>query len=1419
MVVLSVGLTASSFVPLNTMTAAVAPPSISAPGRAVGVTHSTNTSTVVVAFRSAQADAAGAATAATKQAAWDIAQATAVSARALRKDAAAVTFDTSLTREQATKISKAAAKNAAVKYAEPSVTFYPTDAGGSGYYWNVDQINASAAWASAGKGSSDVVVGVIDTGIDDNAQLPKALLLNTVDGKVDGSTVSGTTWPGLTVTLSYPSGGVTQTTTAVADSDGNWSATLSQKADDTRLLTASVTDASGQATTQTSATVNSSVNLKAATPSNGKTIGGTADTDTTLTVRVKDGQTLCTGITPSANDGTWSCSVALGHGTKVEVTAVDTLGNTDTQIVTVDAEVILTPDDPSDGNTITGTTDPGAQLTFTDAQGNTICETTTADSTTGAFTCTPASRLADGLRVTVTTTDEVKNTASRTITVNASVNLTVVSPSDGRTFLGTADDDTTITLKQGNTTLCAGLTPTNRSWTCTIASGLADGASVTVTATDTLGNTDTQTTTVDAQVALSVNPSNGKTITGTTDPRATVTFTTGGTSVCPPVTASKGQGSFTCTPTSPLADDTTVVVTSVDTLGNAAWYPLTVNASVHLTVVSPSNGKTFTGTADDDATVTVKNGNTTLCAGLAATSGSWTCTITSGLANGATATVTATDALANTDTQTIAVDAQAPILTVDPSDGKAITGTTEPGASVTVTDAQASTICTVTADNSTGVFTCTPSEALADGASVTVSAADSLGNTATATITVNKSVHLTVVSPSNGKTFTGTADTDATITAKVKDGDALCTDGIEVSGAGGWSCTVAPGLGDATIVEITATDNLGNSDTQTITVDAAISLTLADSDGSSISGTTDPGATVSFSLPDSAAACADQTADDNGHFACTPGEPLADATTVTVTATDAVGNSATMLVVTAAPAPEKPSGDASANESGTPSTAVAAPGTTVPLTSATVGDGTVLPGYDFVDNDTNATDPGVILYPNYTGDQPLSSHGTHVAGIIAASRSNTLTGVAPGVKIQPIRALPSGSSGTMTDVSAAIRWAVGQPVTAADGSTVTNPYAKQMAVLNLSLGAPTSCSDEMQGAINAALANDTTVVVSAGNDNESISSMSPANCAGVIVVTATDSNRNRASYSNWGTSETTSSALVAAPGGSGGSTSTCYTWYPGSYQSLAGSCTDQVVSTVAGSWMPKSGTSMAAPHVAGTAALLKSINPSLTPAQVARIIRGTATPVAGCATGLCGAGIVNAGAAVAAVAKPDDVTVAAASYPTITLQSVMGTQSSVGNVISVVASGGYPSVTYQWYRGSTPISGATSSWYQLTGADYGAAVWATVTTAGGGPSASSIATSVTGRASMSFIAKPKVSGTVKVGRRLSVGVSYTPVVAAAQASYQWYRSGKKISKATKSTYKLTKKDRGKKITVKVTLRATGYITISTTSAKTRAVKR
>lgn len=1400
--------------------------------RSVARIHSTNTDTVIVALRKKAANPAAAAVSAIRKAAWKVAGAKVVSSKALRADAATVTLNKSLTRKQADQIAAAAQKTAGVRYAEASVKFYPTEAGGDDYYWNIDQINASAAWATANtEGAPDVVVGVIDTGIADNALLPKALLLNTTNGKVGGTTISGTTWPGLTVKLNYTSGGddsKTKETQASLES-GNWSVNLDSIADDTTTLYASVTDASQTVTTNTEAVVNSSTNLKVDTPSNGKTFTGTVDTDAIVTVKVKDGDALCTeGVAVAAtvpDTSSWNCTITpgLAHATVVEVTAIDALGNTATETITVDAEVTLNVDKPSDGNTITGTTDPGATVTFT--QGTTaVCDNQRADAD-GKFTCSPALRLTDGAEVTVTTTDPVGNSASTTVKVNASVNLTVVTPSNGSSYSGTVDADATVTLTypDGATQLAD---VSDGTWTVSSpASVPAHDGEVTVTARDGQGNHDSKIITVDSSVRLVLNPSSGKTLSGVTDPGATVSFAVGTTPACSDKIAD-ADGEFSCTRSPRLADGTAVVVTSVDPLGNTTWATLTINAAVHLTVVTPSDGKTFSGTADTDATITVKvHEGDTLCDDLATTDGTWACT-TASLDDGTVIDVTATDDLDNTETQQITVDAAAPSLEVSPSNGATISGTTDADATVQVKVVDGEILCadaTVAAD---GSFLCTPSEPLADGTEVAVTASDALGNTIEYQLRVNASVNLTVVSPSDGKTFTGTVDTDATVTLKVHDGDPLCADGVTVTETGSWSCLVSPGLAHDTVVDVTATDEMGNTGTEPITVDAAVSLVLDPSDGTSITGTTDPGAIVAVSVTGENALCEALTADNDGKFTCTPSEQLPAATSVTVTSTDGVGNTTTGYVTTDDGSANEadPSGSATPNEVGAAETGTVPPVTTVPLTSTTVGSGTVLPGYDFVSasttngdgdgngRDADATDPGIQLYTDPS--QPRSSHGTHVAGIIAANGGSTLTGVAPGVKIQPIRALTSASGGSMADVAAAIRWAVGEPV----AGVPANPYADQLDVLNLSLGAKTSCSVEMQSAIDAAIAHGTTVVVSAGNDNQSITNVSPANCRNVIVVTAADNGGTRSTYSNWGTSATSGSALVAGPGGSGNSTSTCYAWYPIGYQDLAGECTDQVVSTVAGSWMPKFGTSMAAPHVAGTAALLMSTNADLGPTQVAKIIQRTATPIPGCATGVCGTGIVNAAAALAEVDHPDTA-VSAANYPAIGVQSVMSPHSTVGNVISVTASGGYPNFSYQWYRGSAPISGATKTWYQLVGSDYAQVVWAKVTTAGGGPSVASSKTSVTGKGSMSFLAKPKISGTVKVGKKLTATASYTPSYAHASPTFQWYRSGKKISKATKSTYKLTKKDRGKRITVKVTFRATGYITISRTSGKTKAVRR
>jgi len=281
----------------------------------------------------------------------------------------------------------------------------------------------------------------------------------------------------------------------------------------------------------------------------------------------------------------------------------------------------------------------------------------------------------------------------------------------------------------------------------------------------------------------------------------------------------------------------------------------------------------------------------------------------------------------------------------------------------------------------------------------------------------------------------------------------------------------------------------------------------------------------------------------------------------------------------------------------------------------------VLPGYDFISDplvagdgggrDASAADPG-DGYPANTcgaGTPGASSswHGTHVAGTIAAVTNNAtgVAGVAFNAKILPVRVLGK-CGGYLSDVADAIVWASGGSV----AGVPANPTPAQ--VINLSLGAGGPCSATMANAIAAAVARGTSVVVAAGNSNSNVAGSVPANCPNVIAVAATTSTGARASFSNYG-----AGVDVAAPG-----------------QGILSTLNTGTLAPAAAGYASYSGTSMAAPHVAGVAALVLSaaLNP-LTPAELEARLKATASalPVA-CTLG-CGAGLVNAGAAVAATLK------------------------------------------------------------------------------------------------------------------------------------------------------------------------------------------
>ncbi len=289
--------------------------------------------------------------------------------------------------------------------------------------------------------------------------------------------------------------------------------------------------------------------------------------------------------------------------------------------------------------------------------------------------------------------------------------------------------------------------------------------------------------------------------------------------------------------------------------------------------------------------------------------------------------------------------------------------------------------------------------------------------------------------------------------------------------------------------------------------------------------------------------------------------------------------------------------------------------------------------------DSNAQDPGDWVTANQCGNNPAqdsSWHGTHVAGTIAAvSDNNTgVAGVAWNVNLVPVRVLGT-CGGSLSDIADGIRWAAGLSVSGVP--TNSNPAD----VINMSLGStqPSACSSTYSSAINAAVNAGATVVVAAGNDNSS-AGYPPGNCANVISVAAGARDGSRAYYSNFG-----SAIDITAPGGDLCDPTTDA--LPTSASDCRGGTTrsaDMILSTYnSGTTTPGSdsydysqGTSMAAPHVAGLAALIKSVDSSLTPAQVEQTIKNTADSFANvsdhqCTTSICGAGYANAAAAIASL--------------------------------------------------------------------------------------------------------------------------------------------------------------------------------------------
>ena len=235
----------------------------------------------------------------------------------------------------------------------------------------------------------------------------------------------------------------------------------------------------------------------------------------------------------------------------------------------------------------------------------------------------------------------------------------------------------------------------------------------------------------------------------------------------------------------------------------------------------------------------------------------------------------------------------------------------------------------------------------------------------------------------------------------------------------------------------------------------------------------------------------------------------------------------------------------------------------------------IVAGYDFVDDDANPHD--------------LNGHGTHVAGIAAAITNNGagVAGMSWGARIMSVRVLDASGSGSSVDIVSGINWA-------------STHGAK---VLNLSLGG-TSYSTSMQNAVTSATNAGALVIAAMGNCRTAGGGCPyanptayPAAYSNVMAVAATNRSDTYAYYSQFG-----SHCDIAAPGGA-----MTYLHDPGGiYSTLPTYTVDMTGDGFSKNYDYLQGTSMATPYVSGLAALILSVSPSLTPAQVQQVMQDTA---------------------------------------------------------------------------------------------------------------------------------------------------------------------------------------------------------------------
>lgn len=868
----------------------------------------------------------------------------------------------------------------------------------------------------------------------------------------NGSVLTGKGEPGATVSVTDPAGNVVGTGTVGAD--GYFSLVLNPAQANGQALEVSLTDAGGNSASVaiTAPDIEAPASpTELALDASGLTLTGKAEPGSTVTVKDASGAVIGTAVT--AADGTFSITLNSPQldGQLLDVTATDAAGNVsvpaafevaDTTAPGAVSNLLIS----ADGLTLSGKGEPGATVEIRNAANEVIGTGVVAANGTFIISLDPAA-----------TEGEVFTAVQSDAAGNASAPASITAPdadgpgtpgnlqlsSDGVTLTGTGTPGNTINvLDADGNVIATGVVAADGTFSIDLSPALTNGERLEVVAIDGNGEQSVPTaltagdTTPPAAVTDAAINANGTVLTGKGEVGATVEVRDAqGNLIGSGVVGL--NGAFTISLNPAQANGQNLEVTQADAAGNvsapAAVTAPDVTPGADLSDVAiNANGTLVTGKGEAGATITITGANgAVLATGTVDSDGTFTLTLNTPQTNGEALRVGQVDAGGNASPSVglVAPDLDAPAAPAALAlngDGLLLSGTAEPGSTVTVKDAQGNVLGTAVA-GADGSFQVTLNAAQTNGQALQVTATDAAGHTSlpaayTAADTTAPGPVTGLLISADGLTLTGKGEPGATVVVRDADGNSLGS--TVVAANDNFIITLNPAVTEGDVLNAMQTDPAGNaSPAASITApDADGPGTPGDlalsSDGLQFTGTGRAGDTITVRDADGKVLGSGVVGSD-GTFNITLTEARTNGETLEVTATDSQGEASVPVPYVAADSTAPGAVDELAiSANGSTLTGTGEAGATVTvrdpagnvLGSATVGaDGTFVVslapaqanGQNLAvtqaDAAGNASAPAAVAAPDITpptslADIALNANGTVVTGKGEAGASITITG-------------------------------------------------------------------------------------------------------------------------------------------------------------------------------------------------------------------------------------------------------------------------------------------------------------------------------------------------------------------------------------------------------------------------------------------